>query len=86
MPHGFWKMVILRKWWGGPPGPRARALVPLSEQQHQYLADSGRPTGASAADQGVRPTIYAECAAPGENYVALGGVPSGPPGSPPVKD
>jgi hypothetical protein len=66
MPHRFWTLGIPRKWWGGPPGPRARALVPLSEQQHQHLAGSSRPTGASAADQGVRPTIYAECAVLGK--------------------
>ena len=51
---------------GRAPRPARDALVPLSEQQHQHLAGSGRPTGASAADQGVRPTIYAECAVLGK--------------------
>jgi hypothetical protein len=41
-------------------GPRARALVPLSVQQHQQLAGCSRPTGAPAAGQQIRPTIYAE--------------------------
>jgi hypothetical protein len=37
----------------GPPGP---ALC----QGHQSHPATNRPTGASAADQGVRPTIYAD--------------------------
>jgi len=68
MPNRLWKMEIPRKRWGGPPWSARDALVPLSGQQHQHLAGSGRPTGASAADQGVRPTIYAECAVLGKLF------------------
>jgi len=35
-------------------------LVPHSAQRYQSLAGRNRPTGASAADQGVRPTICAD--------------------------
>jgi len=44
--------------WGGPPGPRG---TPSSRSQSNgagILQGAGRPTGASAADPGVRPTSY----------------------------
>ena len=40
----------------GPPGPAFR-------QRNQHHPHCGEPTGASAADRGVRPTINADCAA-----------------------
>jgi hypothetical protein len=53
---------MLSSWWGGSPGPGAPlgtgALVPLFARSIQRLRDRGRPTRASAADQGVRPTIH----------------------------
>src|SRR5205807_5796280 len=39
-------------WWGGPPGPRG---TPGSRCSDSVLCPN-RPTRASAADQGVRPT------------------------------
>jgi hypothetical protein len=39
--------------WGGPPGPRG---TPWSRWRESLL-DTTRPTRASAADQGVRPTM-----------------------------
>jgi hypothetical protein len=45
-----------RHWWGGPPGPRG---TPPSRCRHNgvsILQGESRPTGASAAVQGDRPT------------------------------
>ena len=42
---------------GRTPWSARDALVPRPEQRYQHLARCERPTGASAADQGVRPTI-----------------------------
>jgi hypothetical protein len=47
-----------RHWWGGPTGLRG---TPPSRCRHNgvsILQGANRPTGASAADGGVRPTIY----------------------------
>ena len=45
----------------GRTRPSARdALVPLFARRIKHLRHCGRPTRASAADQGVRPTICAE--------------------------
>ena len=47
-----------RDWWSGPPGPRG---TPPSRCRHNGVSISrgaNRPTGASAADGGVRPNIY----------------------------
>src|ERR1039457_5594136 len=54
----LWYRVQLRKsWWGGPPGPHG---TPSSRNRYNdisILQGASRPTGASAADPGVRPTI-----------------------------
>src|ERR1035438_5717177 len=50
------KNHTLEAWWGGPPGPRG---TPSSRSRHNdigIMRGASRPTGASAADQGVRPT------------------------------
>src|ERR1017187_8206886 len=47
---------IRRRWWGGPPGPRG---TPPSRNRYNdinILQGASTPTGASAADPGVRPT------------------------------
>src|ERR1019366_5362336 len=46
-----------RGWWGGPPVPRGTPSSRCRNNDISILQDAGRPTGASAADQGVRPTI-----------------------------
>jgi hypothetical protein len=55
---------IPRKWWGGPPGPRG------TPPSRDILQGAGRPTRASAADQGVRPTNPSATASLGK----LGGI------------
>ncbi len=50
-------MVMPRQWWGGPPGPRGTSPSRGRNNDMGILQGAGRPTGASAADQGVRPTI-----------------------------
>src|ERR1017187_5986394 len=42
---------------GGTPRSARGALGPPPEQRYQHLASPSRPTGASAADQGIRPGI-----------------------------
>src|ERR1035441_2247063 len=44
------------RWWGGPPGPRGSPWTRFSPPESASSMES-TPTGASAADQGVRPTI-----------------------------
>jgi hypothetical protein len=44
------------QWWGGPPGPRGTPPSRGRLDDSDILHGAGRPTGASAADQGVRPT------------------------------
>src|SRR5476651_2707517 len=51
---------ILHKLWGGPPGPRGSPWTRFSPTESASSAQ-GKPTRASAADQGVRPTINADC-------------------------
>jgi hypothetical protein len=43
-------------WWGGPPGPRGTPSSRCRANDTSIMQGAGRPTGASAADQGVRPT------------------------------
>src|ERR1035438_4049905 len=43
-------------WWGGPPGPRGTPSSRCRNNDIGILWDASRPTGASAADRGVRPT------------------------------
>jgi hypothetical protein len=43
-------------WWGGTPGPRGTPPSRRRNDDIDILQGAGRPTGASAADQGVRPT------------------------------
>src|ERR1039457_3303652 len=53
----WYRVQIRRSWWGGPPGPGG---TPSSRNRYNdisILQGASRPTGASAADQGVRPTI-----------------------------
>src|ERR1035438_8295503 len=49
---------MLPGWWGGPPGPRGTPSSRVSLGGSSAWASASRPTRASAADQGVRPTIY----------------------------
>ena len=51
------EMRILRKSWGGPPGPRRTPSSRSRNNDISILQGASRPTGASAADRGVRPTI-----------------------------
>ena len=48
----MWQLV------GRTPWSARDALVPLFARSIKRLRHPGRPTGASAADQGVRPTIH----------------------------
>src|ERR1019366_5802350 len=61
---------ILHKLWGGPPGRGALwARTPSSRGWNNWVSimqSARRPTGASAANRGVRPTINADCAIPGK--------------------
>src|SRR5580765_4489981 len=57
----FPKLQILQKYGGADPQVRAGRPRPAVRQRHQPLARCERPTGASAADRGVRPTNYADC-------------------------
>src|ERR1035438_8759394 len=50
------KLKTRRKWWGGPPGPRGTPSSRCRNNDISTLQGVSRPTGASAADQGVRPT------------------------------
>jgi hypothetical protein len=50
-------MGIPLLWWGGPPGPRGTPSSRSRNNDRSILQGACRPTGASAADQGVRPTI-----------------------------
>ena len=50
---------MLRKFVGQTPGSARDALVPHLEERGQRLAGCDRPTRASAAVQGGRPTIGA---------------------------
>ncbi len=43
-------------WWGGPPGPRGTPSSRCRGNDISILQGASRPTGASAADRGVRPT------------------------------
>jgi len=49
-------------WWGGPPGPGPEGTPTTPSRCHKhrigFLQVAGRPTRASAADQGVRPTAF----------------------------
>src|SRR5476649_1141288 len=63
MPNVTWfsqDLRILHKLWGGPPGPRGSPWTRFSPTESASSAQ-GKPTRASAADQGVRPTINADC-------------------------
>ena len=44
-------------WWGGPLVRPGRLVWPAEPKSVRLLDDTGRPTGASAADQGVRPRV-----------------------------
>jgi hypothetical protein len=45
------------RWWGEPPGPRGTPSSRCRANDISTMQSASRPTGASAADQGVRPTI-----------------------------
>ena len=55
----FPRIGMLRKLWGGPPGPRGTPSSRSRNNGISSLQGASRPTGASAAVQGDRPTIYA---------------------------
>src|SRR5580765_4344572 len=57
----FPKLQILQKYGGADPQVRAGRPRPAVRQRHQPLARCERPTGASAADRGVRLTNCAGC-------------------------
>src|ERR1019366_7198661 len=48
---------ILPASWGGPPGPRGTPASRSRDNDTSVTPGARRPTGASAADRGVRPTI-----------------------------
>jgi hypothetical protein len=54
-------------WWGGPPGPHGTPSSRCPNNDIDILQGAGRPTGASAADQGVRPTISGATTGLGES-------------------
>ena len=70
MPHRFREAGCCRIG-GADPLVCAGRPRPALCLKNQALATVGRPTRGSAADQGVRPTIYAD-ARKWENYAALG--------------
>src|ERR1017187_8444237 len=53
--YGTFCLMVL---WGGPPGPRGTPSSRSRNNGVSIVQGASRPTGASAADQGVRPTIY----------------------------
>src|SRR5674476_147307 len=59
MPLGFPLSAMLRKLWGRPPGLRGTPSSRIRNNGVSVLQGASRPTGASAAVQGDRPTIYA---------------------------
>src|ERR1035437_3983385 len=59
MPLVFPLLAILRKLWGRPPGLRGTPSSRIRNNGVSVLQGASRPTGASAAVQGDRPTIYA---------------------------
>src|ERR1019366_1584878 len=59
MPLVFPLLAMLRKLWGRPPGLRGTPPSRLWDNGASVLQGASRPTGASAAVQGDRPTIYA---------------------------
>src|ERR1035437_9955037 len=59
MPLVFPLLAMLRKLWGRPPGLRGTPPSRLWDNGASVLQGASRPTGASAAVQGGRPTIYA---------------------------
>src|SRR3989442_11346162 len=72
----FVKTWIRHKWWGGPPGPRIQVRAgPPGPARGSYRTRicncEERPARGPAADQGVRPTIYADGRL-WEKLVALG--------------
>ena len=50
---------VVRHWWGGPPGPRGTPSSRSRNSVMGVLQGASRPTGASAAVQGDRPTNVA---------------------------
>src|SRR5450432_1235938 len=66
MPHRFPNTANSAEIVGRTPRSAWGVLVPHPEQRGQHLARREGPTGASAADQGVRPTTYADCPLPGK--------------------
>src|SRR5450759_1446885 len=59
MPLVFPLSAMLRKLWGRPPGLRGTPSSRIRNNGVSVLQGASRPTGASAAVQGDRPTIYA---------------------------
>src|ERR1035441_3093080 len=58
------ELRILPLSWGGPPGPRGTPPSRIRNKGISTLQGARTPTGASAADRGVRPTISADCSLP----------------------
>ena len=56
----FAGQTIPGKKWGGPPSPRGPPWTRSFASQNQPHVIPERPARGPAADQGVRPTIYAE--------------------------
>ena len=61
----------MARWWGGPPGPRGTPSFRCRRHWVGIMQGASRPTGASAEDRGVRPTIRLSVVT-GKKYVALG--------------
>src|ERR1019366_6114829 len=59
MPLVFPLLAMLRKLWGRTPGLRGTPSSRIRNNGVSVLQGASRPTGASAAVQGDRPTIYA---------------------------
>src|ERR1017187_7257532 len=53
--------LALQDWWGGPPGPRGTPSSRCRANDISTMQSASGPTGASAADQGVRPTKPRGC-------------------------